>query len=65
MNADNGTLEINILQYEGPLDPVSYTHLDVYKRQLYHLSGNTTPNTLKPSSGGTGRRLKTANNMFA
>ena len=31
------------------LEPVSYTHLDVYKRQIYTGSASRRPNCLAPS----------------
>ena len=32
------------------LEPVSYTHLDVYKRQFRHIAGNTTALNNDPQS---------------
>ena len=33
---DTDLMDIFQACVDGTLDPVSYTHLDVYKRQLYH-----------------------------
>ena len=34
------TLGMSICIISGGFDPVSYTHLDVYKRQIYSSNGN-------------------------
>ena len=47
-------VEVEPLNRSGP-GPVSYTHLDVYKRQLPH-SGRPRPRARCCSRAGTGRR---------
>ena len=38
-NGDGGTVVTTAALAVSPTDPVSYTHLDVYKRQLYRRAG--------------------------